>query len=92
LGVAGPAGPAGATGALVCVETANAVSSGVPAGETANVIAPACPSGYTQTATNCESSSWLVPFVFFKNGVCSARNNDTTPQDIRASRTCCKTQ
>lgn len=76
--------------ALQCVDTANASVTGIVAGGTANAVAPACPTGYTQTATNCESSSWLVPFVFFHAGTCSARNNDTTPQDIRASRTCCR--
>ena len=76
--------------ALQCQETANTTVSGIAAGGTANATAPSCPSGYTQTATNCESTSWLVPFVFFKSGTCSARNNDTTPQDIRASRTCCR--
>jgi hypothetical protein len=76
--------------ALQCVDTANTVVTGIAAGGTANAVAPACAAGYTQTATNCESSSWLVPFVFFHAGTCSARNNDTTPQDIRASRTCCR--
>jgi hypothetical protein len=78
------------TTALQCVDTANATVSGIAPGGTANANAPACAAGYTQTATNCESSSWLVPFVFFHNGTCSARNNDTTAQDIRASRTCCR--
>jgi hypothetical protein len=76
--------------ALQCTDTANNSVTGIVAGGTANVVAPACPAGYTQTATNCESSSWLVPFVFFHAGTCSARNNDTTAQDIRASRTCCR--
>jgi len=76
--------------ALQFVDTANPVVSSIVAGGTANPVAPACAAGYTQTATNCESSSWLVPFVFFHAGTCSARNNDTTPQDIRASRTCCR--
>jgi hypothetical protein len=75
--------------ALQCVETAN-TSLTLAAAGTGNVVAPVCATGYTQTATNCESSSWLVPFVFFQSGTCSARNNDTTPQDIRASRTCCR--
>ncbi len=76
--------------ALQCVDTANTTVTGIVAGGTANAVAPACAAGYTMTATNCESSSWLVPFVFFHAGTCSARNNDTTPQDIRASRTCCR--
>ena len=76
--------------ALQCVETANTTVTGIPAGGTGNVVAPACPTGYTQTATNCESSDWLVPFVFFKGGTCSARNNSASAQDIRASRTCCR--
>lgn len=75
--------------ALQCQDTANTLVN-LAAGGTANAVAPACPAGYTQTATNCESSSWLVPFVFFQSGTCSARNNDTTPENIRASRTCCR--
>ena len=75
--------------ALQCVETANTVVN-VAAGGTANAVAPVCATGYTQTATNCESSDWLVPFVFFHNGTCSARNNSAAAQDIRASRTCCR--
>ena len=76
--------------ALQCVETANTIVNNIPAGGTANAAAPACATGYTQTATNCESSDWLVPFVFFHNGTCSARNNSTAVQEIRASRTCCR--
>ena len=76
--------------ALQCVETANTITNNIPAGGTANAAAPACAAGYTQTATNCESSDWLVPFVFFHNGTCSARNNSTAVQEIRASRTCCR--
>jgi hypothetical protein len=75
---------------LECQDTANTTVTGIVAGGTANAVAPACPTGFTQTATNCESSSWLVPFVFFHAGTCSARNNDTTQQTIRASRTCCR--
>lgn len=76
--------------ALQCVETANTIVSGIAPGGTANANAPACAAGYTQTSTNCESSSWLVPFVFFQDGTCSARNNDAGAQEIRASRTCCR--
>ena len=76
--------------ALQCVETANTITNNIPAGGTANAAAPACATGYTQTATNCEASDWLVPFVFFHNGTCSARNNSTAVQEIRASRTCCR--
>ncbi len=75
--------------ALQCVDTANTVVN-IAANGTANAVAPACAAGYTQTATNCESSDWLVPFVFFHNGTCSARNNSAAAQDIRASRTCCR--
>lgn len=75
--------------ALQCVDTANSVVN-VPAGGTANATAPACAAGYTPTATNCEASDWLVPFVFFHAGTCSARNNSASAQDIRASRTCCR--
>ncbi|HEU0153565.1 MAG TPA: hypothetical protein VFQ84_09490 [Arenimonas sp.] len=76
--------------AVQCVDTANTTVSGIPAGGTANASAPACPAGYTATATNCEASDWQVPFVFFHAGTCSARNNSASPQDIRASRTCCR--
>ena len=76
--------------ALQCVDTANTVVAGIAAGGTANAVAPACAAGYTQTATNCETSSWLMPIVFSHAGTCSARNNDTTAQDLRASRTCCR--
>ena len=76
--------------ALQCQDTANTTVSGIASGGTANANAPACPSGYTQTATNCETSSWLMPIVFIHGGTCSARNNDGTPQDLRASRTCCR--
>ncbi len=76
--------------ALQCQDTANTVVAGIVAGGTANAVAPACAAGYTQTATNCETSSWLMPIVFSHSGTCSARNNDTTAQDLRASRTCCR--
>ncbi len=76
--------------ALQCVDTANTTVAGIAAGGTANAVAPACAAGYTQTATNCETSSWLTPIVFSHGGTCSARNNDTTAQDLRASRTCCR--
>lgn len=75
---------------LQCVDTANTTVTGIVAGGTANAVAPACPTGYTQTATNCETSSWLMPIVFFHAGTCSARNNDASAQDLRASRTCCR--
>lgn len=76
--------------ALQCQDTANTTVANIAAGGTANANAPACPTGYTQTATNCETSSWLMPIVFSHAGTCSARNNDATPQDLRASRTCCR--
>lgn len=76
--------------ALQCVDTANTIVAGIAAGGTANAVAPACTAGYTQTATNCETSSWLMPIVFSHAGTCSARNNDTTSQELRASRTCCR--
>ena len=75
--------------ALQCVDTANTITS-VAAGATANSVAPACPAGYTQTATNCESQTWQMPFVYFKSGVCSAQNNSAGTAELRASRTCCR--
>lgn len=76
--------------ALQCVDTGNTTVAGIASGGTANANAASCATGYTQTATNCETSSWLMPIVFMHNGTCSARNNDSTPQDLRASRTCCR--
>jgi len=76
--------------ALQCQDTANTTVPGIAAGGTANALAPPCATGYTQTATNCETSSWLMPIVFSHAGTCSARNGDSTPQDLRASRTCCR--
>jgi hypothetical protein len=75
--------------ALDCVTTAT-TNTTVAAGSTANSTAPACASGYTQTSTNCESSTWDMPFVFFKNGVCSAKNLGSGSATIRSSRTCCR--
>lgn len=74
---------------LECVNTAN-TSLSIAAGGTDNVDAPACPAGYTQTATNCESSTWQMPFVFFNSGTCSAQNNSASSATLRASRTCCR--
>ena len=75
--------------ALQCVDTAETVTS-VANGATANSVAPTCPAGYTQTATNCESSTWQMPFVFFSGGTCSAVNNSSSTATIRSSRTCCR--
>ncbi|MCC7247637.1 MAG: hypothetical protein IT473_03345 [Lysobacter sp.] len=75
---------------LQCVETANADLTIAGNGGTGNATAPACPTGYTQTSTNCETTSWQMPIVYFQSGVCSARNGDTTSQTLRASRTCCR--
>lgn len=75
--------------AMQCVETANTTLD-IAAGGTGNAVAPACPTGYTQTATNCEGTSWDIPFVFFQSGTCSAKNNGTSSASIRASSTCCR--
>jgi hypothetical protein len=75
--------------ALQCVETADTINS-VAAGATSNAVAPACAAGYTQTSTNCESSTWQMPFVFFQSGTCSAQNNSSGTASLRASRTCCR--
>lgn len=75
--------------ALQCVDTAD-TSTPVAAGATANSVAPACAAGYTQTATNCESSTWQMPFVFFSGGTCSAQNNSASAATLRSSRTCCR--
>ncbi len=76
--------------ALQCTETANFDLAIGPNGGTGNATAPACPTGYTQTATNCETTSWLMPIVYFQSGTCSARNGDSVSQTLRASRTCCR--
>ncbi len=74
---------------LQCLDT-TATSTPVAAGATANSVAAACPSGYMQTATNCESSTWQMPFVYFKGGTCSAQNNSASAATLRSSRTCCR--
>lgn len=74
---------------LECVNSGETVSS-VAAGATQNTVAPACPATYTQTATNCESSTWQMPFVYFSDGTCSAQNNSAGTAQLRASRTCCR--
>ncbi len=76
--------------ALECVETANTNLDIAANGGTGNAVAPNCATGYTQTATNCETSSWLMPVVFFQSGTCSARNGDTVIRTLRSSRTCCR--
>lgn len=75
--------------ALQCVETAN-TDLVIAAGGTGNAVAPACAAGYTQTSTNCESSTWQMPFVYFQSGTCSAQNNSAGNATLRASRTCCR--
>jgi len=74
---------------LDCVDT-TAVAVTVAAGATANAVSSACPGTYSQTSTNCESSTWQMPFVYFKGGVCSAQNNSGATATLRASRTCCR--
>ncbi|SMH32018.1 hypothetical protein [Mesorhizobium australicum] len=75
--------------ALDCVTTATGDLTVAP-GSGGNAVAPVCAAGYTQTSTNCESSTWMMPMVFFKSGTCSALNNSTGPATLRASRTCCR--
>lgn len=77
--------------ALSCVETAN-TNLVIGAGGTGNAVAPACSAGYVQTSTNCESTTWQMPFVFFQSGTCSAQNNSGSDATLRASRTCCRVQ
>ncbi|MDZ4047511.1 MAG: hypothetical protein U1E00_04120 [Pseudoxanthomonas sp.] len=74
---------------LDCVETAYTTVA-VAAGATANANAPACGVGYSMTTTNCQASSWDMPFVFQANGTCSAKNNGGASADLRAGRTCCR--
>ncbi len=75
--------------ALQCVNTTD-TETAVAAGAIANSIALPCPAGYTQTATNCQASSWQMPFAFFKDGTCSAQNNSAGSATLRSSRTCCR--
>ena len=75
--------------ALQCVDTAT-TNTTIAAGATTNSIAPVCPAGYTQTATNCQSSTWQMPFVYFSGGTCSAQNNSASSATLRSSRTCCR--
>ena len=75
--------------ALDCTDSADDTEL-VGVGGTGTAVAPACPTGYTETGTNCTSSSWLMPIVFSRNGVCSARNNGGASADLIASRTCCR--
>jgi hypothetical protein len=75
--------------ALECVNTGDTVSQ-VAAGSTINSVAPQCQPGYTQTATNCEATTWDMPFVYFNEGTCSAKNNSASPAIVRSSRTCCR--
>lgn len=74
---------------LECVNSGETIES-VNAGSTRNTTAPVCPAGYTETATNCESSTWQMPFVYFSGGTCSAQNNSSGTAQLRASRTCCR--
>lgn len=74
---------------LECVSSGETIDS-VAAGSTRNTVAPACPATYTQTSTNCESSTWQMPFVYFADGTCSAQNNSSGSAQLRASRTCCR--
>jgi hypothetical protein len=74
---------------MECINTTQ-TSVVIPANGTDNVNAPNCLAGYVQTATNCETTSWLMPIVFFNGGTCSARNNSTSDATLRASRTCCR--
>ncbi|TXH69107.1 MAG: hypothetical protein E6Q88_09540 [Lysobacteraceae bacterium] len=74
---------------LECVSSGDTTDT-VAAGATRNTVAPACPATYTQTATNCESSTWQMPFVYFADGICSAQNNSSGSAQLRASRTCCR--
>lgn len=74
-----------------CVNSGETIDS-VSAGATKNTTAPACPATYTATATNCESSTWQMPFVYFSDGICSAQNNSAGTAQLRASRTCCRTR
>ena len=91
-GATGPQGPAGVVNAaaLECQNTSR-TSLSVANGTRASALAPICAAGYTQTATNCESSSWEMPMVLIKDGSCSAKNNSAFSALLSATRTCCRT-
>jgi Collagen triple helix repeat (20 copies) len=91
-GATGPQGPAGPINplALQCVTTATENLTLTANGGTGNAIAPACAPGYTETATYCETTSWLMTIVYVKGGTCSARNGDTAAKILKASRQCCR--
>lgn len=74
---------------LTCVDTAFTTVN-LAGGTNGNSVAPACGTGYTQTATNCESSSFQMPVVFSSSGTCAAQNNGVGSAALRASRTCCR--
>ena len=76
--------------ALECVET-GASSTTIAASGQGTAIAPACPTGFAATATNCQSTSWSMPFVSNTGGACSAQNNGGSSADLSATRTCCRT-
>lgn len=74
---------------MSCVTTAETVNS-VPAGSTSNAYSPSCAAGYTRVSTNCESSTWQMPFVYIADGTCSAQNNSSGSAQLRASANCCR--
>ena len=76
--------------ALQCVETTETTVITIPAGGSASSRAPECATGYTQTATNCESSSALVSLATIRSGFCLARNNSASVANLFATRTCCR--
>ena len=74
---------------LQCVDTAPA-SITVAGDGTGEVTAPACPAGYTQTATNCNSTSWDMQIVESWGGACAATNYGASAATLQAARTCCR--
>jgi len=74
---------------MSCVTTAETVNS-VAAGATSNAASPSCAAGYTRVSTNCESSTWQMPFVYISDGTCSAQNNSGASAQLRASANCCR--
>ena len=75
--------------ALQCLNSPETTTT-VTVGAFVNLPAPACAAGYTETATQCESSSWDMPLVSMAGGVCSARNNGAWSALLIASRRCCR--
>jgi hypothetical protein len=75
--------------ALQCVGSPDSFDLVAPGAEM-GTFANACPAGYTQTGTNCESTSGQMYLSLASRGYCIGRNNGTTTATLRATVTCCR--